>query len=140
VKALNGRIALLRGQLPNARRLLDDALAANPPRGRANALAVMTRLYLADAALQSKQPEESIALAERAIEDAKALQGRFPIRAHRYGLPRFAERLRRATSVVRGRRCLSLDTSRQRSVPIIRRRARRRSNVMMSAGVSDGAR
>jgi hypothetical protein len=35
----------------------------------------MTRLYLADIELRSKQPAEAATLAERAIEEAKALQG-----------------------------------------------------------------
>jgi serine/threonine-protein kinase len=75
ITSLNGRIAMLRGQLVEARRTLGGILAANPTQGRPNPLTVMTRLYLADIELRSKQPAEAATLAERAIEEAKALQG-----------------------------------------------------------------
>jgi serine/threonine-protein kinase len=145
VKALSGRIALLRGQLPDARRLLDDALAANPPRGRANALAVMTRLYLADAALQSKQPEESIALAERAIEDAKALQGGISHSSRTgMGYLRLAEARFAQGDVGRARQALTSSLEHLQAAlgpdhPATRR-AVALERRMTSAGVSDGAR
>jgi eukaryotic-like serine/threonine-protein kinase len=76
VMVLNGRIALERGQLAEARRTLSQALSAF--QGLGNASGVMVRLYLADVALQSKQPDEAAMLAQRAIEESHTLQGGLP--------------------------------------------------------------
>jgi serine/threonine-protein kinase len=73
--AFNGRIAFQRGQLAEARRSLGEALAALQGYGKANASAVMVRLYLADVALASRAPDQAAMLAQRAIEDAQSLQG-----------------------------------------------------------------
>jgi tetratricopeptide (TPR) repeat protein len=76
VAVLSGRIALERGELAEARRTLGQALSAF--QGLGNASAVMVRLYLADVALQSRQPDEAAMLAQRAIEESHTLQGGIP--------------------------------------------------------------
>jgi eukaryotic-like serine/threonine-protein kinase len=75
VLAIRGRIALMRGQLEDARRMLNDVIATHLRQGRANASVVMTRLYLADIALRVKRPDEAATLAQTALDEAQALQG-----------------------------------------------------------------
>ena len=74
VKLLNGRIALLRGQLDQARRTIAEVLEAHLRLSQKNPAVIMTRLYLADIALRSKQPAEAATLAQRALEEAQGLQ------------------------------------------------------------------
>jgi eukaryotic-like serine/threonine-protein kinase len=75
VLQLTGRIALLRGQLAAAKRTFGEVVAAHMRQGRANTAVVMARLYLADIALRSGQPDEAVSLAQQALEEAQALQG-----------------------------------------------------------------
>ena len=75
VLQLSGRIALLRGKLAEAKRTFGEVVAAHMRQGRANPTVVMTRLYLADIALQSGQPDEAATLSQQALEEAQVLQG-----------------------------------------------------------------
>ncbi len=76
--AMQGRIALLRGQLDDAQRIFTSALAAFEARKLSNGSAVMLYIYRSEVALRQQRGEDALRDAQHALDMARRLQAGIP--------------------------------------------------------------
>lgn len=87
--AVQGRIALARGQLDEAQRIFTSTLAAFEARKQSNGSAVMLYLYRGEVALRQQRLDDALRDAQSALDMARRLQAGIPY-SSRTGLAQLA--------------------------------------------------
>jgi eukaryotic-like serine/threonine-protein kinase len=76
--AMQGRIALLRGELDDAQRMFTSTLTAFEARKLSNGSAVMLYIYRSEVALRQHRTDDALRDAQRALDMARQLQAGIP--------------------------------------------------------------